>query len=118
MSITQLYFKFKYLLLPQLLRNGITDVLRTKLQEHYLIGKKPRSSYFHQIQELQNVIGISVGEVRGEEINKLLRSKLGSPNLGLVDSIRYVVSMYDELSDARCLLVGLVWVDFYNGSGS
>ena len=93
-------------------------MLRTKLQEHYLIGKKPRSSYFHQVQELQKVIGIPAGEVRREEINMLLSTKLGSPNLGLVDSIRYVVSMYGELSDARCLLAGLVWVDFYNGSGS
>ena len=64
------------------------------------------------------MIGISVEEVRRDEIVKLLKSKLGSPNLGLVDSIRYVVSIYGELSDARGLLAGLVWVDFYNGSGT
>ena len=118
MSITQLYFKFKYLLLPQLRRNWITDSVRSKLEEYYRIVKKPRSSYFHQVQELQKVIGISVEEVRRDEIVKLLKSKLGSPNLGLVDSIRYVVSIYGELSDARGLLAGLVWVDFYNGSGT
>ena len=51
--------------------------------------------------------------MKKEEFLVKLRDKFKSDNLGLVDSIRYILLEYSTNQAARSLLGGLLWVDFY-----
>ena len=51
--------------------------------------------------------------LKKEEFLVKLRDKFKSDNLGLVDSIRYLLIGYAANETARSLLRGLLLVDFY-----
>ena len=82
---------------------------------HYETYRAPRFSYSFQCDEVRRILSIEIANIDRLEIPSVLTKKFGSPNLGLVDSIKYVLNNFEKLSSAGQLLAGLVWVDFYSG---
>lgn len=110
--ITELYYKFKYLFRNQINNNFLVLSVFNELNKYYSESKIPKNSYIKQIKELDKVVENALN-MKKEEFLLKLRDKFKSDNLGLVDSIRYILLGYSSNEAARSLLRGLLWVDFY-----
>ena len=115
--VSKLYFKYKILFLKQLNNNALAKNLFDTLKNHYSTRKKtPNFSFLKQMLECEKVVGKNLLEIDKKNLLIALDEKFCSENLGLVDSIKYVLNNYENLENSRELLRNLVRVDFGEGS--
>ena len=110
--VSELYYKFKYLFRKQINNNYLVLGVYNELNEYYGRSRIPKYSFIRQLKELDKVVE-NFSNLDKKEFLQKLREKFRSDNLGLVDSIRYVINEYNNNEMARSLLRSLLWVDFY-----
>jgi len=88
----QLYYKHKFFFYKQIGKNSVTSDLFSYLNKYYKNNNiSNKNTFFKQLFEANDFVGVDLLAISRSEAIKAIDAKFVCSNVGLVDSLRFIM---------------------------